>query len=142
MQALISAITAAVISAITSWLVTLWLARQDRKKRIEDKLEMILKIAVEYPYLESEAFTQSWKPGFDQSDEKLLRYDMYCTLLFNYLSNVAKHFKYDPVKIEREIAVKDWVRLHGNYWQNPTSSYENIDSYDKEFVQLINSYLK
>lgn len=139
---IISAIIAAIVSIITSWLVTLKLSNDDRRNRIDDQLDTILKIAMEYPYLESEKFTNSWTPDFDENDEKYLRYEIYCNLLFNYLSRVAKYNKYDQSKIEDYIAIKDWVRFHGKYWANPTSPYENIDSYDTEFVQLINGYLK
>lgn len=139
---LTAAAIATLISALTSALMTLWLTGTNKKKNIDDQLDAILKIAIQYPYLESEHFCFSWKSDFDKNDEKYLRYDVYCNLLFNFLSRVAEHYKYDKKKIENYIAIKDWVRLHGLYWKNPTSEYENVDSYDKCFVELINGYLK
>jgi hypothetical protein len=137
-----AAAIATLVSALTSAFVTLWLTRINKKKNLDDQLDGVLKIAVQYPYLESENFTNSWKSDFDHSDDKYLRYDMYCTLLFNYLSRMAKHYKYNKKNMEKDLAIKDWIRLHQKYWQYPTSSYENVDSYDKEFVELVNSYLK
>ena len=130
------------ISAMTSATVTLIISRENKKKGIDDQLDSILKIAVQYPYLENEHFTSSWKSDFDKNDDRYLRYEVYCTLLFNFLCRIATHYKYNKKKIENYIAIKDWVRLHEAYWQSPTSSYENIDSYDKEFVTLVNSYIK
>lgn len=137
-----AAAIATLVSALTSTLVTRWVAGTNKKKSIEDQLDGILKIAIQYPYLESEKFTSNWSGDSEPEDEKYLRYDMYCTLLFNYLARVAEFYSYNTDKIENYIAIKDWVRLHAKYWLNPVSSYENIDSYDKKFVDLINRYLK
>lgn len=139
---LTAAAIATLISALTSACMTLWLTSTNKKKGLDDQLDAIIKLAIQYPYLESEAFTLEWKPDFDKNDEKYLRYDAYCNLLFNFLSRVATYFKYKKSKIEDYLAIKDWVRIHGNFWKNPTSTYENVDSYDKQFVELINSYLK
>lgn len=137
-----TAAIATLISALTSACVALLISKSNKKKDIDDQLDGILKIAIQYPYLESEYFTSTWKSDFDKNEEKYLRYDVYCTLLFNFLSRIASHYKFDKKKIEDYIAIKDWVRLHEKYWLDPTSAYENVDSYDKEFVSLINSYLK
>jgi hypothetical protein len=137
-----AAAIATLISALTSACMTLWLTTTNKKKSLDDQLDAILKIAIQYPYLESDAFAVEWKADFNKDDEKYLRYDVYCNLLFNFLSRVASYYKYDKVKIENYIAIKDWVRLHGKCWKNPTSAYENVDSYEKKFVDFINSYLK
>ena len=43
--------------------------------------------------------------------------------------------------MENNIAVKDWVRLHRKYWIDPTIPNENVDTYDKKFVKLVETYL-
>jgi len=136
-----SAAIATLLSATTSSFITLWITRTNKTQAIEKQLDAILKIAIDHPYLESEAFTATWTNDFNRNDDKYLRYDVYCTLLFNYLSRVADHYNYNKKKIENYLAIKDWVKLHGEYWIHPPSTYENIDSYDKRFVNLINSYL-
>lgn len=137
-----SAAIATLISALTSAIVSIRLNRFNKKKHIDDQLDDILKIAIQYPYVESETFTLTWNQNKNSNNEQYLRYDLYCTLLFNYLSRVADFYNYDKQAIEEYIALKDWVRLHKEYWLNPTSSYENIDGYDKRFRELINSYIK
>jgi hypothetical protein len=137
-----SASIATLISIIVSATISVSIARDNKKKNLDDQLDSILKIALQYPYLENDLFTNSWESTFDRNDERYLRYDIYCTLLFNYLSRVSAHYKYNKLKIEGYIAIKDWVRLHRKYWENPASTYENIDSYDEAFVQLVKSYLK
>ena len=137
-----AAAIATLISALTSTLVTLWVTGTNKQKSIDEQLDGILKIAIQYPYLENAVFTSNWRNDIDHNDEKYLRYDVYCTLLFNFLSRLAEYHKYDRTKIEEYIAIKDWIRLHEKYWKNPTSSYENIDSYDRKFIELVNTYLK
>jgi len=137
-----AAAIATLISALTSACVTMLIANSNKKKGLDDQLDGLLKIAIQYPYLENESFTKTWKSDFDNNDERYLRYDVYCTLLFNFLCRIASHYGYNKSKIEKYIAIKDWIRIHGKYWTDPTSSYENVDSYDKEFVSLVNSYLK
>lgn len=137
-----AAAIATLISALTSACITLWILSWNKQKNLDDQLDGLLKIAIQHPYLENKKFADSWQPEFDESDEKMLRYEVYCNLLFNYLARLSEHYKFKSDKIEKHLAIKDWVRLHGKYWQEPATMYENVDSYDKKFVELINSYLK
>lgn len=137
-----SAAIATLISALTSALVTLLLSNDKKKRHIDDQLDEIIKISIQYPYLESISFTSTWIPNKNANKEEYLRYDAYCTLLFNFLSRVSTFYQYDKKKIENYIAIKEWIRIHKDYWQNPETSYENIDSYDSQFRELINYYIK
>ena len=132
----------AIIAALISAGVTLLINRRNNRKHIDDQLDNILKIAVQYPYLESYAFTKTWNEKKATESEECLRYDLYCTLLFNYLSRLAKYFKYDKQKLDNYLAVKEWVRLHKDYWLNPYDTYENIDAYEKKFRELVSEYIK
>jgi hypothetical protein len=136
-----AAAIATLISALTSALISLWITKWNKSKNLDDQLDALLKIAIQYPYLESEQFTAQWTPDFDRNDEKFLRYDIYCILLFNFLSRLSAHNKHSHKKVENFIAVRDWIRLHSKYWENPTSKYENVDGYDKKFVEFIKYYL-
>lgn len=137
-----SAAIASIISAITSAAITLTIARSNTKKDLDDQLDGILKIAVQYPYLESKDFANTWTSHYDRNDERALRYEVYCTLVFNYMSRLAKYYKYKEIKIEEHIALKPWARIHAKYWRDPTESYDNVDTYDKPFVELIEGYLR
>lgn len=137
-----SAAIATLISAITSVTATLILANRNSMKSLDDQLDAILKIAIQYPYLESRDFTNRWKSSYDRNDEKALRYEVYCTLVFNYMSRISEHYKYKEKKIEEHVAIKSWARIHAKYWRDPTEAYENVDTYDRQFVELIEGYLK
>lgn len=137
-----SAAIATLISAITSATVTLLLAKLNSRKSLDDQLDGILKIAIQHPHLESKDFTNGWTSNYDRNDEESLRYEVYCTLVFNYMSRLAKHYKYNEEKIKEHVALKPWTRIHAKYWRDPTEAYENVDTYDRPFVELIEGYLK
>ncbi len=137
-----SAAIATIISALTSAIVSQIIAKRNSIKSLDDQLDGLLKLAIQYPYLESKSFTTAWTSKYDRNDEKALRYEVYCTLVFNFMSRVAVFHKYDMKKIEDYVALKDWARIHCKYWRDPTEAYENVDTYDKKFVNLIEECLK
>lgn len=142
--AVVSAIAAAVsaiISATNSY-ITLKLYKDEKKEKLIDEMNKLLEIGIEYPYLESKPFISKWIVNRESNDEKYLRYDMFCNLLFNYLHHVCDYFDYNQKEIENFVDIKSWVRLHRQNWENPVEENENIDGYDKKFRDFINSYLK
>lgn len=70
-------------------------------------------------------------------------YVNFTTLVFNYLSKLSAHCKYDDECIQKNhINMKSWIRLHKKAWENPLNDpNENIDSYDAKFVSLVNKCL-
>jgi len=136
-----SAAIATIIATTTSTLVTLILYRTNYKRELDNQLDAILKLAIQYPYLENREFTNNWTSNYNLSDKKLSRYEVYATMVFNYLLRFSKFYKYNIKKIEKHLAVKDWVRIHRKYWYDPTVPNENIDTYDPPFRKLVEDYL-
>lgn len=137
-----STIISVIISTTTIVVFNYINQRRDSKKELNNELNSLLDIVIKYPYLEDKAFVNKWDNYKNSSLEPYLRYDAYCTRLFNFLNRVCIHFKYDKRKIENFIAIKDWIRLHKDYWEKPQELFENIDSYDLKFRNMINQYLK
>jgi hypothetical protein len=138
---LTAAAIATIISAVTSASISLYINRGNKIKSLDDQLDALLKIALQYPYLENPSFINTWNDNKNSQKDEYLRYDIYCTLLFNFFSRLSVFFNYDKSKIDNYVAAKDWIRLHRDYWLNPIDTYENIDSYDAKFKKLINEYL-
>ena len=138
---LTSAAIATLISASTSAIVSFSIVKFNTKRDLDNQLDSILKIAIQYPYLESDEYTKSWNSKA-KADDNFLRYDLYCTLIFNFLSRLCAFYKHNQAKIESHINMKSWVRQHARYWRDPTTAYENVDTYDRPFVQLVEDYLK
>lgn len=121
---------------------TIILEKQKREEKLKDELNRILEIGIEYPYFESKPFTELWTLNKSSQDEKYLRYDMYCNLIFNYLNHVFEHFDKNKTKVEDFVDIKTWIRLHKYNWENPVDENENIDGYGEDFRKFINSYIK
>jgi hypothetical protein len=136
-----SAAIATIIAAITSTLVTLIMNRTNYKQELDNQLDSILKLALQYPYLENKDFTNKWSSKYDLSDDKSLRYEIYATLVFNYLSRFSEYYKYNTKKIEKRLGIRTWIRIHRKYWYDPTIPNDNIDTYDPLFKKLVDYYL-
>ena len=114
--------------------------KEQKYKDLQDTLREILKIGVQYPYFERKDFTSAWSVQKYYEEEKYTRYDFYCNLIYNYLHDVFKYFEGDRKKIEDYIDVKHWIRMHKTNWTHSVDD-ENLDGYDKEFRDFINSYI-
>ena len=118
---------------------------KDKKESLDIRLDSIIHIGIEYPYLEDIKFTSKWEEMKNTTNEKVYdryqRYDNYCNVVFNFLHSVCEHFDYNKTKIENYIDIKNWVRTHESNWRYPVSKFENIDGYDEKFRKLIESYL-
>jgi len=117
------------------------IARRNEHNELDKRLDEILKITIQYPYLESKAFTKEWNQKKGSDDIRYIRYDNFCNLVFNYIHKVYLTFDKDKTKIENYIDVKNWIYLHEDNWKKPIDPHENIEGYDLEFRQFINNYI-
>lgn len=51
-------------------------------------LHELLKIAIQYPYLEMDRYTKNWKPGMEETDEAHMRYHLYVIMTHNVMSDM------------------------------------------------------
>jgi hypothetical protein len=70
-----------------------------------------------------------------------MRYELYATLVFNYLERLFILFKGNEKKIKAFIDVKDWAESHRLYWNDPNLAYENYSGYNTDFQNYINKFL-
>jgi len=138
-----AAAIATLISSSVATIVALRINDYNSVSNFRDQLDNILKTAIQYPYLENPAFCDAWKENKDSEDERYIRYDHYCSLVFNYLERLCKYHRFNISKIEKQLNVKAWIRRHKYSWQYPKGDpNENIDSYDKRFVNIIKQYIE
>ncbi|TWV14435.1 hypothetical protein FQ707_04625 [Bacteroidaceae bacterium HV4-6-C5C] len=135
------AATISAIAATVTTIMTYMLYRKRRQQKLYEKLDRILEIGIQYPYVENSNFISQWLDYRTSQDEKYLRYDMYCNLIFNYLAAVYDHYKGNKKSIEDFVDVKTWIRAHQLNWKNPVEPNENIDGYSNKFRDFINSYI-
>ena len=141
---IIISLSSGLFSTIIAAFISLYVTTKSNKKAVikslQEQLDKILMISIEYPYLEDESFRESWSPN-KVVDEKYLRYELYCVLVFNYMERISKFYKYNLSKINNHIDMKSWFRDHSKCWLNPTDKYENVEGYSKEFRNLVSNYL-
>lgn len=138
----ISAVVVSFVSCIIPLVIQWRYRKRDKKDDLTKRLDAIIKLGLQYPYMEDRNFTSKWNESKGNGDERYLRYDNYCNILYNYLHSVCEHFNYDKKEIENYIDIKNWIRMHKQNWENPTELYENVDGYDVKFRRLIDEYLK
>jgi len=126
-----------VVSAIVSWLVTYFSFRKKDRSELDVELSNILKIGIEHPCFELDTFTQSWDPAQALVNEKYAAYDLYATLVFNFLEKYCKYYDFDEKKFLSKLDVRDWILVHKKYWKNPINAFENKDAYDERFVEIV-----
>lgn len=137
--------TASVVCAIIAGISAYFsyrFKREDGRADLEKELNRILELGVMYPHFEYAPFTKDWVNQRGKDNEKYLRYDIYCNLIFNFLHHVYEYYDGDKEKIEAYVDVKSWIRMHKQNWQHPVDDNENIDGYDKPFRDFINSYIQ
>ncbi|MDR2597224.1 MAG: hypothetical protein LBC76_07890 [Treponema sp.] len=147
--AALSTLIAAIISGIISFLVCKWqLAKQNissEEARLNSELNNILKIQIKYPYLENRYFVDGWCSskviGNDEKSLDYQRYDSYCCMLFDFLSQIFLLYKGDNSKIENFFAVEEEVNIHKKWWQNPLNPRDNIEGFNGDFRDYINSVI-
>lgn len=135
--ALVAAIVSSVLSAVISLLVVVLTRHGDEKRDLDNELSDILKIGIKYPYFEMAKFTSEWRPDKVNKDERYAKYELYATLVFNHLEKRCKFHCFDFKKVQKELDMWSWVKVHMVYWKNPSECYENILGYDDRFVEII-----
>lgn len=134
-----------IVSVFVTAVIPIVINRVSRHSEIQKELSDILDIAIEYPYLEAREWTQTWKPNTDrlndEEKERHYRYEAYCTRVFNFLEKVYKFYSFDKAVVENELDVKNWVKIHKEYWYNPTVPNENSGTYNAQMVKIIEGYL-
>lgn len=136
---------AAAISAMQAYRANKIIEKSNRNcayQRLIDNLNIILQLGIQYPYFEDKKFTSQWTMYKNSNDEKYMRYDNYCNLIYNYWHDVYNFFDGNRAEIENYLDIKNWIRTHEYNWSNPVEEYENLDGYDKEFRDFINYYIK
>lgn len=137
-----AAAIATLISSSIATIVTLLINRENKLRSLNNQLDDILKIGIQYPYLENPRFTETWSEHKESNEDSYVRYENYCTLVFNYMERLCIYYGYNQKKIENHLNLKAWIRVHKQCWENPSTPFENVDGYDKRFKELVEKYLK
>lgn len=131
----------AILSALITWLLTFnAFQRQslsDQKVRIDESLNKILDVNLQYPYLEDSMFIQRWNSGEVLKSDSSLRYQNYCLYIFNFSETVLEYYEYDTLKIAKNYDIEELVKPHCGWWKVPSYS-----EYPEKMKIILNSWCK
>ena len=137
----IATIIATVISTGVATFVSLYLKRKSERERFDLQLQNIITYTIEYPYLENRLFTEKWEPSLIDNDERYMRYETYCAIVFNFIYDICEWKKFNQKNIEEYIGIKHWLRKHEKCWKHPSTAHSNTDTYGDKFSDLIKIYI-
>ena len=131
-------IVASSISSLVAYLVACRSKKYSEISRIDEQILKFNTIAVEYPYLEDDDFCKGWIERSKQ-DERYMRYDNYCCIVFNLIETLWEHFNGDKKKIDNYLGVKELALRHRQWWE---SEVQNEEGYSKKFRTFIDNYIE
>ena len=108
--------------------------------RLNDNLNQILNVDLQYPYVEDTTFIKRWNEKGTSKSDSTLRYETYCYYVFDFIQNTAEYYNYNKRKIEKFVDVKDFIFTHEKWWKSPSSGDE--EAFPKEFRKFVDNYLK
>lgn len=102
--------------------------------RLDDNLNKILDVSLQYPYVNDTVFIARWNLHKDSNSDSALRYDAYCEYTFDCLDNIADYNNYDQSKVDEYVDANDLIIGQKGWWDEPA----NQKSYSPEFIALVN----
>jgi hypothetical protein len=108
---------------------------------LNDNYMQIKSFAIQYPYLEDQEFIIRHFSNKVQEDMEFIRYQVYCSFVFNTMQKISRYFKYDKTKIRKFVHMKEIIQQHKEWWKNPSGIYKSKEGYEEEFMQLVNYYI-
>ncbi len=137
--AAISGIAAFAGAGVGALVATFIAKRNHREQRINFVYMLTLKmheLSITYPYLDDEAFCQSY-PMLQSSDDHKSRYESYCCIAFNALDHAYHIANGKQAKINVIINPEELIRKHHRRWK---ADRDNIQ-YDEPFRHYVDSII-
>jgi hypothetical protein len=134
------ALTTAILTSSIGYYTFSKQYNSDEKFRLNQNLNKLLDINLQYPFLEDSTFIAWWNKHNGSNKDSALRYQTYCEYVFNFVQDVCEYYDYDKEKIGRFIDVSDLIALHRVWWKLP--DIQNYQDYDPRFKKFIDGFYK
>lgn len=119
--------------------------KEAEEKKFRDKLSQLIEFSMAYPHIEDDRYCESWLEhknstvGNDEVYNKLLRYDAYCCLVFNFISEVNSSKFFGSSKVLSNFGIKELIGRHWRWFESPLGSTNQNDCYDNSMKELVDS---
>ena len=109
---------------------------------LNDNYMQIKSFAIQFPYLEDQEFIGRYNGNDTNKEEQYIRYQIYCSFVFNTMQKICMYFNYDIEKIRKFVRIKEIVLQHRLWWENPSGMYKDKEGYEEKFKLLVNRLVK
>lgn len=112
--------------------------RIQAKSKLDDVLNNLLNLGIQYPNLERSEFISSITDY--EKDEESMRYNLYCIAWFNFLHQLYKFHSCNARKAQNDFNCDEVVTTHQKWWS--ANFKDNYEGYSADFVKYIQSIIK
>jgi hypothetical protein len=145
-------IIAAVIASVLTSVVVLYTFKKqinenekqfaaDEEFRLNENLNKVLDIELQYPFLEDSTFIAHWERNRNLNNDSAMRYLTYCAYVFNTLQNACEYYNYDLTKMNKFMDVGDLIVMHRAYWNDPVLNKSELPEF-RTFVNKVYASIK
>lgn len=134
------AIAAAVLTSAISYYTFLKQHNTDEKFRLNQNLNKLLDLDLQYPFLENSVFITRWDKNKDSNNDSSLRYQYYCIYVFNFLQDVCEYYDYDKEDMAKFMDISDLIGIHKSWWKLPEN--QASQAYDPKFKKFVDEFYK
>jgi hypothetical protein len=110
----------------------------NEEARLNDDLNKIFEMNLQYPYLEDSLFISRWDQRNYPDNDSSYRYQTYCEYVFNFSEKVCEYYNYNKSKIDKFIDLEDLLIDHKIWWNLPEQ--KNSNSYPERFKKFVDAY--
>lgn len=135
------ALTSVILTSVVGYITFSKQYNSDEKFRLNENINKLLDIELQYPFLEDSTFISKWERNRNSNNDSALRYLTYCEYVFNTLQNVCDYYNYDLEKIDEFMDVNDLIIMHRAYWENPELQKTESPEF-RAFVNRVYTRLK
>ncbi len=139
---LLSALISAVVAAVVSIAVTAVSIRNSRVSVLIERVAELNRLAIEFPYFEDDRFCRNLPSSHAKYDEKYLRYENYCCLVFNLLEAIWLHYRGNERAMARVVYPRELILRHKGWWSAPCEKADNALGYATAFAAYVNRVVK
>jgi hypothetical protein len=134
---LLSGLLASVLSVIITSIINYFYQKKSERQHLNDTLMQLNTFLINEPFLESDTALRKYLKGTNDVDDMIKndKYNAYCIIKYNYLSDFCRYYKYNFTKINNELALREYLQDNKEWWENNRKI--NYSSYDKKFLHLI-----
>jgi hypothetical protein len=115
-----------------------WTVKGDERRAIREGNIRLMEWAIEYPFLEANAYCESW-PATGRADEDNMRYENFCCHVFNQLQSAWEFCKGDTQKMHHVLYPDELIWRHRKWWQQDEV---NSAAYPVEFRRFVADRLR